>query len=228
MPLFKKKEKAPPQPGQPGQPPGELAPPEGMPSNVPTDAVLNLKQQGLSNNQIIQELQKQGYNSQQIFDAINVTEPTNAPAGPIQGPPAEPAGAPPQGMPPPIEAPEGMPTEEPSVDFDVNREKIEEMAEAIIDEKWEELVKSINKIIEWKEKMEATIHKIEQEIKDIKEHFNQIHDSIISKIHEYDKNILNVGTEVKAMEKVFEKVLPAFTENISELKRMVKGNNTKK
>ncbi len=230
MSLFKKKEeKAPPQPGQPGQaqPPGELAPPAGMPSNTPKDAVLNLRQQGLTNNQIIQELQRQGYNSQQIFDALNINEPTNAPAGPIPGQP-EPTSAP-QGMPPQMPegmAPEGMPAEEPSMDFDVNKEKIEEMAEAIIDEKWEELVKSINKIIEWKEKMETTIHKIEQEIKDIKDNFNQVHDSIIGKIHEYDKNILNVGTELKAMEKVFEKVLPTFTENVSELNRIIKGKRS--
>ena len=66
--------------------------------------------------------------------------------------------------------------------------------------------------------------KIKQEIKDIRENFNQLHSSIIGKINEYDKNIIDVGTEVKAMEKVFEKVLPTFTENVSELKRIVKNS----
>jgi DNA-binding transcriptional MerR regulator len=185
-----------------------------------------MRQQGSTNNQIIQELQNQGYNSQQIFDAMNVSEPTNMPAGPIEGmnqgmpsaPPmgGEPMPAPEQAMPSPAEMdPIGGQM------IGGERERIEEMAEAIIDEKWEELVKSINKIIEWKDKMEGRITKIEQELKDTKTSFDQLHNSIIGKINEYDKNIVNVGTEVKAMGKVFEKVMPTFTENVSELKRIV-------
>ena len=74
---------------------------------------------------------------------------------------------------------------------------------------------------EWKEKVESQLSKIEQDIKNVKENFNGLQASIVGKINEYDKNIVNVGTEVKAMEKVFEKVLPTFTENVSELKRIV-------
>ncbi len=215
MGLFgKKKEKEASEP----QIPGEIGPPGGMPASSPTEAVASMKQQGLTNNQIIQELQGQGYNPQQIFDAINKVDPANVPAGPVD------MGAAPQGeVPYPGESNEGMPPPVSSSGFDENKEKIEEMAEAIIDEKWEELVKSINKIVEWKEKIEGNINKIEQEIKDMKESYNHLHSSIIGKINEYDKNIVNVGTEVKAMEKVFEKVLPSFTENIGELKRIVKS-----
>ena len=206
MGLFGKKEEVAPVSGSPGG-----MPPPGMQGNVPSESVQNMRQQGRSNNQIIQELQNQGYNSQQIFDAMNVSEPTNIPGGPIE-----------QGMPGGQEmpAPGGMePMAEQIVGGD--RERIEEMAEAIIDEKWEELVKSINKVIEWKEKMEGRITQVEQELKDTKTSFDQLHNSIIGKINEYDKNIVNVGTEVKAMGKVFEKVMPTFTENISELKRIV-------
>ena len=215
MALFgKKKDEAPENPGTTeGMPP-----PMGVPSDIPTEAVSNLQQQGLSNNQIIQELERQGYNSQQIFDALNTVDSTNAPGGPIG---METAALP--EMPAPTES---MPSPMPA-NFDNRKEKIEEMAEAIIDEKWEEFVKSINKIIEWKEKMESNISKIEQQITGLKESYNQLHNSIIGKINEYDKNIVNVGTEVKAMEKVFEKVLPTFTENIGELKRIVKGAKKK-
>jgi len=211
MGLFGKKKAA--NPGIPG-PMGEMAPPEV--GNDITSTVVNMQQQGMGNDQIVQELQREGYNSQQIFDAMNSAEPTNIPAGPIGN-----NSVPGQDMPfpsnsePPIPGP-GL--------GDDSRGHIEEMAEAIIDEKWEELVKSINKIIEWKEKIEGQINKVEQEIKDIKDGFNQLQDSIIGKINEYDKNIVNVGTEVKAMEKVFEKVLPTFTENVSELKRIVNKN----
>tara|TARA_Y100000310_G_scaffold335371_1_gene417255 strand:- start:1195 stop:1881 length:687 start_codon:yes stop_codon:yes gene_type:complete len=224
MGLFGKKEENAPVSGSPGG-----MPPAGVQGNVPTEAVQNMRKQGSTNNQIIQELQNQGYNSQQIFDAMNVSEPPNMPAGPIGGmdqsmpsapqmPPMgeEPMPGPEQVMPTPSEM---GPIEGHMVGGE--RERIEEMAEAIIDEKWEELVKSINKIIEWKEKMEGRITQIEQELKDTRGSFDQLHNSIIGKINEYDKNIVNVGTEVKAMGKVFEKVMPTFTENVSELKRIV-------
>ncbi|NTV23160.1 MAG: hypothetical protein HGA85_02160, partial [Nanoarchaeota archaeon] len=44
--------------------------------------------------------------------------------------------------------------------------------------------------------------------------------AIVSKVNEYDKHILEVGSDVKAMEKVFSKVLPAFAENVNELSRI--------
>jgi hypothetical protein len=195
-----------------------------MPQNMATpvaNLVMNMKQQGMSNNQIIQELQRQGYNSQQIFDAITMSEPSNMPAGPIDNFP--------QQQPEMMQQQEQPVMQQQSMSRfgDDSKEKIEEMAEAIIDEKWEELVKSINKIIEWKGKVEGNINKLEQEIRDLKENFNQLHSSIVGKINEYDKNIVNVGTEVKAMSQVFEKILPTFTENVSELRRIVKGNTKK-
>ena len=47
--------------------------------------------------------------------------------------------------------------------------------------------------------------------------------SIMGKIQSYDQNIVDVGTEIKAMEKVFQKVLPTLTENVNKLDRMAKG-----
>ena len=59
---------------------------------------------------------------------------------------------------------------------------------------------------------------MQEQFKNLKEQFDKLHQAIIGKIGEYDKNILTVGAEVKAMEKVFSKVLPVFTEKVSELK----------
>ena len=93
----------------------------------------------------------------------------------------------------------------------------EELIEAIIEEKWNDLVKDIAKIVEWKTATESRITKLEQSMKDAKDSFDQLHAAILGKVGEYDKHILDVGTEVKAMEKVFEKVLPMFTENVAAL-----------
>ena len=102
------------------------------------------------------------------------------------------------------------------------------MAEAIIDEKWKEFEEDIRIIIDWKEKTETKVSQIEQQIKDLVNSLNNLHKSVISKISEYDKNITDVGTEMKAMEKVFQKVLPSLTENVNKLDRMTKSSKLNK
>jgi len=220
MALFGKKEEETQEVPIPPAMGGEMPPAS---TDIPKNQVLQLRNQGMNNNQIIQELQNKGFNSQQIFDAMSAADASGyadpAIAQPEMGPPAMGQGQ----MPPAMGVPEQMPAISSQPE---SRERIEEMAEAIIDEKWEELVKSINKIIEWKEKVEGDITKIQQEAKDLKENYNQLQSSIIGKINEYDRNIINVGTEVKAMEKVFKDILPKFTENINELGRIVKTKKT--
>ena len=213
MPLFKKKD------------------PEPDPTQAnPTDQVIQLRQQGLNDNQIIQALQKDGFASAQIFDAMSQADiqsgagGTPAPMAPGQSPtaqPAAPAMAAAQPAAPAMAPPTDMvqPPEEYGGD---STERIEEIAEAIIDEKWEILVKDIHKIVEWKEGMDSKISKVESEVSDIKEDFDKLHKAIISKIDEYDKNLSDVGSEIKAMNQVFQKVLPTFTENISTLSRITK------
>lgn len=96
----------------------------------------------------------------------------------------------------------------------------EELIEAIIDEKWNDLLEDINKIIAWKDRTSQQMDSFEQQIKDMKEQFDRLHQAVVGKVGEYDQHILQVGAEVKAMEKVFSKVLPAFTENVAELQRV--------
>ena len=45
---------------------------------------------------------------------------------------------------------------------------------------------------------------------------------MMGKISSYDQNLVDVGTEIKAMEKVFQKVLPNLTESVNKLDRMTK------
>lgn len=202
-------------------------------SGPPIDQVITMRQQGFSNNQIVQTLRQQGFAPTDIFDAMNQADIKGSveeiPAEFLENPPPEQ----PMQMQPedqtgyyPPQPPEAsgnyyqpnMPRPE---------ERIEELAEAIIDEKWEELVKSINKMIEWKDKVDVRISKLEQEITDVRAEFDKVHQAIIGKIGDYDKNIVSIGTEIKAMEKVFQKVLPTFTENVNELNRITKGMRQK-
>lgn len=99
-------------------------------------------------------------------------------------------------------------------------ERIEEIAEAIVDEKWNEVVKTINKIIDWKDRMETKIDRLDQQFVDLKDDFKSLSNSVVGKVGEYDKNISKIGIEIQAMEKVFQKVLPSLTENIHELQKI--------
>lgn len=135
-------------------------------------------------------------------------------------------GYPPEGY-PQEEYPQGMPMEEQAAPYpDVDRERIEEIAEAIVEEKWIEKGKEIDKIVEWKEEVTTKLAQLQQQIDDLKASFDSLHKGMLGKISEYDENLTNVGTEIKAMEKVFSRVLPSLTDSVNKLQRI--SNEKKK
>lgn len=106
---------------------------------------------------------------------------------------------------------------------EMNRESIEEIAEAIVEEKWKEKEREISGIVEWKEKVTTILTQLQQQINDLKASFDSLQKGMLGKISEYDENLTNVGTEIKAMEKVFSKVLPSLTDSVTKLQRMSGG-----
>jgi uncharacterized protein YoxC len=181
-------------------------------TSLPVEEVLRLRQQGLNNNQIVQALQRNGYKMHQIFDAMNQADLRSAAP---QEPPSlepEPQLEPAPSIPEPAQGAESY-----------GDERIEEIAEAIIEEKWNELLKDINKIIEWKNRTESRIEEVEKKISELKRSFEELHRAIVEKVSDYDKNITEVGTEIKAMENVFKKILPTLTSNVNELSRITKS-----
>ncbi len=221
-----------------------------MAEGTPTDYVLNMRQQGLSNNQIIQSLQRANYTPQQIADAMaqadikhNVESFPSQTAQESQDYPNYPApsGAgdassswPQQSQqmdetaPPSGGYPEegGAASAMESAGF--STEDLQQLIEQIIEEKWEDLVKNVSRIADWKEKMDAKIAALEQQINDLKSSFDKLHTSILEKVGEYDKTISSVGTDIKALETVFKKILPGFVENVSELSRITEEMKKKK
>lgn len=208
MPLFGKKE-------GPAQQPMQG-------SNPIIDQINDMRNQGYPDDEIIAQLQSQGVPPEQIQDSMSQAGmPTGGPMpgmGPDMGPPG---GMPPMGPPggmPPMGPPGGMPGSGPSI----GRDQIEEVAESIVQEKWSDLLKDLNKLNEWRTKTETDISKIQADVDNLKQTFDNLHKGVLGKIGEYDKNLSMVGTEIKAMEKVFQKVLPTFTDNVNKLERLTK------
>ena len=185
--LFKKKK---PEMGEaiPGAPPA----PE-----VPVSEVMSMQSQGLTNNQIIQSLQRQGFNPTAIYDALAQAEAKKT-IEPMQ---------PPQMPERPMQKP---------------KEDVESLVEQVVEEKWGEFQKELGKLNEWKGDVSSRVDKVEQSVVDLRSELESLHKAIVGRIGDYDKTLTDVGTEIKAMEKVFQKVLPELTSNVQELSRITK------
>lgn len=225
---------------------------------IPTDEVSKLRQQGLSNDQIIQTLTRSGYGLDQINNAINMIDakegvesiiltPNERPKN-EKGKEAEEFSALDQigkdadmsvqqrSMPPPFSSSlpqppmQSMPSAmsgPPPFQSAVSDEKLQEVAEAIIEEKWNDLLNHVNKVVEWKNTTESRIAQIEQQITDMRNEFDKLHQGVLERVGTYDQSMRDIGTELKALEKVFQKILPGFIENVNELGRISQGMKKK-
>ena len=136
-------------------------------------------------------------------------------------PPMQSGGAPAGNAPPKGNAPSfPQPPQQDQGGADSTIEEIEQVVETIIDERWKEVTENIQKVLEWKNTMDEKFTKMQEDVNNLKEDFNELYRAIVGKVGEYDNNILKVDTELKALEKVFSQVLPNFTANVNELGRI--------
>src|SRR3989344_1082491 len=98
--------------------------------DYPMAEVQELRAQGLADPVIIDELSKRGYSLQQIQGALAQTEDSSAPMSMSR---QDSYGS--------------------SSGNDAFSGRLEEIAESLIDEKWEDLLAEVRKIIDWKDKI---------------------------------------------------------------------------
>lgn len=140
----------------------------------PVSEVLQLRQQGLTDDIIVDELSQQGYQQQQISEAIAQADATG------QGSDYGAQGGMPGSMP---MMPQEMPSTQPSYQGDVNNiyERIEEIAESMIDAKWDDLIAEVKKIIEWKNKTEERQLKLQHDVDKLKDDFKIFSNTLLRK-----------------------------------------------
>ena len=175
----------------------------------PVSEVLQLRQQGLTDDIIVEELSQRGYAQQQISEAIAQAD-ASPPANEQDSGYGLPTG--------PTFAPE-MSSPHPSYQEDMSNiyERMEEIAESLIDDKWDDLIAEVKKIIEWKNKTEEKQSKLQNDVDKLKEDFKMLHEAVLGKLEDYDTRMRDVGTELKAVGKVFKDVIPTFVDNVKEL-----------
>ena len=132
--------------------------------------------------------------------------------------PEAPAAAPAPEVPTPPAAPPATVT--PAIPARANIETIEEIAESIINEKWEELMASVGNLAIWKEKVQGDIRAVKQELLRVEERFENLQKAVLGRVEEYHKAITTVSTDVKALEKVLQRILDPLTKNIKELSKI--------
>lgn len=103
------------------------------------------------------------------------------------------------------------------------QEIIDETVEKVIEERWTQLVDKVNKVAAWKEKQDAHIEMIKEDIVAIRDGVEKLEKRLLSKVESYDKNILDVNSEIKALEKVFQKITPTLVNNVNELTKITQG-----
>lgn len=172
----------------------------------PVSEVLQLRQQGLTDDIVVDELSQQGFTQQQISEAIAQAD---------QSAPVAPESYPASGM--PMMQPEMSSPQPYQEDRSNIYERIEEIAESMIDEKWDDLIVEVKKIIEWKNKTEEKQSKLQNDVDKLKEDFKMLNEAVLGKLEDYDTRMRDVGTELKAVGKVFKDVIPTFVENVKEL-----------
>ena len=192
-----------------------------MPQKLSLNEITELREQGLTDALIVEELRKKGYTSAQINSGLSQLDSSNEETStPQQGgfpmPPTPNESYPGNyGSPGYGPAPAPQPAENNNL-----YERIEDVVETMIDEKWDELIAEVKKVIEWKEKVEDQLRKIGSDVDKLKEDFKLLHQGVLGKIDDYDTRMRDVDTELKAVEKVFKDAVPEFIEGVKELREM--------
>ena len=201
------------------------------PENV-NQKISEMKKQGISNSKIIDTLKKEGHSPQEIYDSLSNEGKVSGNDLEAPAPVSEEMGA--EGD---IPVSEEAPTEEfkpdqQEVDLGIppvrsppptsipsrqNIEQIEEIAESIIEEKWNELNASVGNLNVWREKTSAEIEAIKQEILRIRHGFENLNNAIVGRVDEYGKGVGDLGIEIKALNKIMEKIIQPLSSNVKEL-----------
>ncbi len=165
------------------------------------DAILEMKKEGYTRSEIIQAMSSQGYTPQEIEEHLSRAER-------VESEPFYHAES--VTLPPLSHAPE---TESmPAAEVD------EELIASIVEDKLSSATKGLSEIDDWKEKVNSRLDKLEQTVHDLKERVDGFNRALIGKMESNEKQMLDTGTEMKAMQKVFKESIPELTEAISSLK----------
>ena len=102
----------------------------------------------------------------------------------------------------------------------LSTDQIQQVVESVVEEKWDELTTKMGDFNLWKENVNNDLESLKQEVLRTQERFNNLQVALVGKVSDYNKNILEIGSEMKALEQVFKNILEPLSSNVKELGRI--------
>ena len=107
-------------------------------------------------------------------------------------------------------------------------EDIEKIAESIISEKWNKVNEELDSLTSWKTEIGTQVTSFKSQLEALDKKVADAQNAMIGKVDEYNKSLGGVNVEIQAMGKVFEKIIPQFTDNVNRLSEMVDKKSVSK
>lgn len=98
----------------------------------------------------------------------------------------------------------------------------EELVEKIVSEKIDRLEKRLVEQEKIHTDLLQQIGQVRSSVNDLKGKYSQLQEDSVVKIEEYNKELEGVGTQIKAMQRVMQNIIPTFAENVRSLTEVVK------
>lgn len=222
---------------------------ESPKSEVPVQAVISMRDRGLSNEQVIEQLKSQGFSLQSIRDALTQADVKKSAVTPSPLPELPPMPGGPE-MPEPevnndipaltttettapeapltpvrggmgLNAPSFAPAREPKTGMKV--EEMERILEEIVDERWKDVTAKFNELESSRVKGDTKLEELSKRVSELSGRIDEITSVVMGKVDEYKKTMDDVDIEIKALEKVMQKLVPSMAEQVKELKDVVVG-----
>ncbi|MBN2202989.1 MAG: hypothetical protein JW700_02300 [Candidatus Aenigmarchaeota archaeon] len=218
---------------------------------IPVDLVLNCASQGLSEKEIKNRLQSQGFSSDVIDRALKIAvkESVNsempqvhAPAPPSMQMPEpmgmdvqrhpQPLGYPPERLVSPneprqIPAQQAAqpftfePTEVKQAESPMGEITIEEIIEGIVEEKWQEFEERLLDYERRDMMLQSQLDDLRKRMKDIEGSIHEREKGLTSKLDEFGGSVEHIEGRIGSIEKVFKDFLPELTQNIKNMSELV-------
>lgn len=149
-------------------------------------------------------------------------KPATAPKKSAQAQPEEPSEELLEEAPSPSTIIQNFPRSQPQPQFPQfsSSDQMQELVESIVEEKWGQVIEKFGDLGVWKERTNRDIIALKQELVRTQDRFAQLQRAVLGKVAEYNDNISNVNSELKALEKVFEKIIEPLTHNVKELQKI--------
>lgn len=204
------------------------------PQKTPVNEALELLKKGMGNEEISRQLERKGYNLQQISDAINQAQIKQGVEGELpdlQEAPTEDE----MDIPFPDQAEDtsagdgtvaqqyAMPPQ-PAMGY----EEMQALVEQIVEEKWRDMMRDVGDIALFKARVSDDLEAVKQELLRTQKRLEDVQVAVLGKVRDYGQSIQILGGDIKALENVFSRILEPLTSNVKELSRITEDLKKRK